>query len=106
MCRHACDVVWGHNEAAFPTSFSLFIITMKSVVFASLVASAAAFAPQQTSRSSTTSLNEFVRGYAGADSVEPMFIGATGSKNFDPIGLAEVCIYIVRFVAHVLTLAR
>lgn len=63
--------------------------TMKSVVFASILASAAAFAPAQQSRAST-SLNEFCRGYVGGESVEPMFIGATGSKNFDPAGLAEV----------------
>jgi hypothetical protein len=42
---------------------------------------------------------EFCRGYVGGESVEPMFIGKTGSKNFDPLGLTEVrasacvCVY-------------
>jgi len=62
---------------------------MKAVVFASLVASAAAFAPAQQSRS-TTALNEFCRGYVGGEGPEPMFIGKTGSTNFDPLGLTEV----------------
>lgn len=64
---------------------------MKSVLLYSLVAaSASAFAPSQSSTRSSTALNEFCRGYVGGDSVEPMFIGATGSKNFDPFGLTEV----------------
>eukprot|EP00977_Amphora_coffeiformis_P011591 scaffold2782_cov182-Amphora_coffeaeformis.AAC.21 len=58
---------------------------MKSFVLASLLASAAAFAPASQQRAST-SLNEFCNGYVGGDSVEPMFIGETGSKNFDPAG--------------------
>lgn len=58
---------------------------MKSFVFASLAASAAAFAPASQSRSST-SLNEFCKGYVGGANVEPMFVGETGSKNFDPAG--------------------
>ena len=62
---------------------------MKAVLFASLVASATAFAPAQTSRAAT-SLNDFCNGYAGGDSVEPMFIGETGSANFDPAGFCEV----------------
>lgn len=62
---------------------------MKSIVFASLLASAAAFAPVQQSRAST-SLNEFCNGYVGGESVEPMFVGKTGSKNFDPAGFTEV----------------
>lgn len=65
---------------------------MKSVVIAvaSLLASASAFAPAQQGSRVSSSLNEFVRGYPGADSVEPMFIGETGSKNFDPAGFSEV----------------
>jgi hypothetical protein len=64
---------------------------MKTTLLACLVASAAAFAPATTKSSvTTTALNEFCRGYVGGDSVEPMFIGATGSKNFDPAGLTEV----------------
>lgn len=62
---------------------------MKSFVLASLLASAAAFAPAQQSRAST-SLNEFCNGYVGGESVEPMFIGETGSKNFDPLGFTTV----------------
>lgn len=62
---------------------------MKNVVLASVIASAAAFAPSQQSRAST-SLNEFAKGYVGGDNVEPMFIGETGSKNFDPAGFTEV----------------
>jgi hypothetical protein len=93
-----------HNEHRSNTIFVVELVaatlplssrTMKSVVFASLVASAAAFAPpQHSSRSSSTtstSLNEFVRGYVGADNVEPMLFGS--SKNFDPLGLAEVRAY-------------
>lgn len=63
---------------------------MKTCVLASLLASAAAFAPQKSSPASTTSLNEFCNGYVGGDSVEPMWIGETGSKNFDPLGFTEV----------------
>lgn len=62
---------------------------MKSFVLASLLASATAFAPVSQQRA-TTSLNEFCNGYAGGDSVEPMFIGETGSKNFDPLGFTTV----------------
>eukprot|EP00523_Entomoneis_sp_CCMP467_P010327 CAMPEP_0168738336 /NCGR_PEP_ID=MMETSP0724-20121128/10878_1 /TAXON_ID=265536 /ORGANISM="Amphiprora sp., Strain CCMP467" /LENGTH=201 /DNA_ID=CAMNT_0008785671 /DNA_START=55 /DNA_END=660 /DNA_ORIENTATION=- len=63
---------------------------MKSAIFASLIASAAAFAPSQQSRS-TTALNEFCKGYVGGDNIEPMWIGETGSKNFDPAGFTESC---------------
>jgi hypothetical protein len=67
------------------------IATMKSAaVLASLVASAAAFAPASTTVRSSTSLKEFAKGYLGGDGPEPMFIGATGSKNFDPAGFCEV----------------
>ena len=62
---------------------------MKSFVLASLLASAAAFTPASQQRAST-SLNEFCNGYVGGDSVEPMFIGETGSKNFDPVGFTTV----------------
>mmetsp|Transcript_7200 Transcript_7200/g.9349 ORF Transcript_7200/g.9349 Transcript_7200/m.9349 type:complete len:202 (+) Transcript_7200:84-689(+) len=63
---------------------------MKSTIIASLIASAAAFAPAQQSRSASA-LNEFCNGYVGGSSVEPMFIGKTGSKNFDPAGFCESC---------------
>jgi hypothetical protein len=62
---------------------------MKAVILTSLLASAAAFAPSQQTRGSTC-LNEFARGYVGGEGPEPMFIGATGSKNFDPAGLCDV----------------
>lgn len=62
---------------------------MKAVILTSLLASAAAFAPSQQTRVST-SLNEFARGYVGGDGPEPMFVGASGSKNFDPAGLCDV----------------
>jgi hypothetical protein len=62
---------------------------MKAVLIASLAASAAAFAPQKAS-SATTSLQEFANGYVGGEGPEPMFIGDTGSKNFDPAKLTEV----------------
>jgi len=68
---------------------STIIITMKSVIIASLLASACAFAPASVSRTST-SLNEFANGYVGGEGPEPMFIGETGSKNFDPFGFCEV----------------
>jgi hypothetical protein len=64
---------------------------MKSFVLASLIASAAAFSPATTSSRTTTSLNaEFCKGYVGGESVEPMFVGETGSANFDPLGFSEV----------------
>lgn len=62
---------------------------MKSVILASLISSALAFVPAQPS-TRTSALNDFCNGYAGGDSVEPMFVGQTGSKNFDPLGLTEV----------------
>jgi hypothetical protein len=64
---------------------------MKSFILASLIASASAFSPATTSESRVaTSLNDFCKGYAGGDSVEPMFMGETGSANFDPLGFSEV----------------
>jgi hypothetical protein len=63
---------------------------MKNVILVSLLASATAFAPTSQQQRTSTSLNEFCRGYVGGDSVEPMFIGETGSKNFDPAGLTTV----------------
>jgi len=64
---------------------------MKAVILASLLTSAAAFAPSCSNVGvSSTALNDFCNGYAGADSVEPMFIGGTGSKNFDPAGFTTV----------------
>lgn len=65
---------------------------MKNAVIYSLVATtAAAFAPtQQAASRSSTALNEFCRGYVGGESVEPMFVGDTGSKNFDPLKISEV----------------
>ena len=66
---------------------------MKSVILSTLLTSVVvAFAPSQqtTSRTSSSSLNEFVKGYVGGEGPEPMFIGATGSKNFDPLGLSTV----------------
>jgi hypothetical protein len=65
---------------------------MKSVIFASIVASALAFAPlqQQPSASTSTRLNEFAKGYVGNSGPEPMFIGESGSTNFDPAGFCEV----------------
>lgn len=70
---------------------------MKTAIFASLLASAAAFAPAQQSARVASSLNDFCNGYAGGDSVEPMFIGENGSKNFDPAGFCEVstCYFII-----------
>jgi len=65
---------------------------MKAVLFASLAASAVAFAPAQQASVSAVQLNEFANGYVGGEGPEPMFIGAEGSKNFDPAGFAEVCI--------------
>jgi hypothetical protein len=50
---------------------------MKSVIFASIVASALAFAP-------------VAKGYVGNTGPEPMFIGESGSTNFDPAGFCEV----------------
>jgi len=55
-----------------------------------LAASASAFvAPAPKSAATTTQLAEFANGLVGGESVEPMFIGETGSKNFDPAGLSE-----------------
>ena len=63
---------------------------MKTAILCSLVASAAAFAPAQQQATRSTSLNEFANGYVGGEGPEPMFVGETGSKNFDPLGLSEV----------------
>jgi hypothetical protein len=62
------------------------------VTAATLVASANAFAPvSQSSRSSTTSLNEFVRGYVGGEGPEPIpFSAQQTSVNWDPFDLAGV----------------
>ena len=63
---------------------------VKSILVATaFVATASAFAPAQSGRAAT-SLNEFAGGLPGGDNVEPMFIGETGSKNFDPVGFSEV----------------
>ena len=72
------------------TSLLIKKIAMKSVVVASLVASTAAFAPPSQQSRVSTELNEFCKGYVGGESVEPMFVGDTGSKNFDPLGLTTV----------------
>lgn len=64
---------------------------MKSAIFASLIAGAAAFAPVQTGRSAS-SLNEFANGLVGGESVEPMPFrpgNDKSAKNFDPLGLSE-----------------
>jgi hypothetical protein len=63
---------------------------MKFALLASLLASAAAFAPAPEAGRSATALNEFAKGLVGGENVEPMFIGKTGSRNFDPLGLTEV----------------
>ncbi|KAL7580762.1 hypothetical protein ACA910_001043 [Epithemia clementina (nom. ined.)] len=65
---------------------------MKSIVaVASLFTTALAFAPAQQGTTTSLALKDFCNGYAGGDSVEPMFVGETGSKNFDPLGLTESC---------------
>jgi hypothetical protein len=66
---------------------------MKAVLFASLAATAAAFAPQSAVVTSKVVLNDFANGYVGGEGPEPMFVGADGSKNFDPAGFAEVRTY-------------
>lgn len=65
---------------------------MKSAaVLATLLASASAFAPSSSSvQRSSTLLNEFAKGYLGGEGPEPIFIGSTGSTNFDPAGFCEV----------------
>ena len=65
---------------------------MKSAILATLLASATAFAPSATTRSSTQ-LNEFANGLVGGESVEPMPFRPDGPKNaanFDPAGFTEV----------------
>ena len=64
----------------------------KFLLTAALVASANAFAPaSKTSTSSSTSLNEFVRGYVGGEGPEPMpFSSQQTSVNWDPFDLAGV----------------
>ena len=59
---------------------------------AALVASANAFAPaSKTTTSSSTSLNEFVRGYVGGEGPEPMpFSSQQSSVNWDPFDLSGV----------------
>jgi len=87
-------------------SNSLDHFTMMSLAaFSLVVASASAFAPVQQTRSASalndvaippeetpaakSASGEFCLGYVGGESVEPMFIGKTGSKNFDPFGFTE-----------------
>ena len=72
---------------------------MKAVILSTLLATAVAFAPQQQARTST-SLNEFVRGYVGGEGPEPMFVGETGSKNFDPV-VVDCKVMCLRYGAHV-----
>jgi hypothetical protein len=66
---------------------------MKAFLLASLAASAAAFAPQSAVVTSSVSVNGFANDYVGGEGPEPIFIGKTGSKNFDPLGFAEVRTY-------------
>jgi hypothetical protein len=68
---------------------------MKSIclLVVALTANAAAFAPISSKQqvASSTSLNEFAKGYVGNEGPEPMApIFVTGSKNFDPAGFCEV----------------
>lgn len=68
---------------------------MKSICLlaVALTANAAAFAPVALKQqvATTTSLNEFAKGYVGNEGPEPMApIFVTGSKNFDPAGFCEV----------------
>ena len=70
-------------------------MTMKTacvLAAASLVASASAFAPTQTARTTTsTSLNEFANGYVGGEGPEPIpFSSQQSSVNWDPAGFTEV----------------
>lgn len=61
---------------------------------AALVASASAFAPaSQPATKSTTSLNEFVRGYVGGEGPEPIpFSSQQSSVNWDPFDFSGVSI--------------
>jgi hypothetical protein len=62
---------------------------------AALVASANAFAPASQAKTST-SLNEFVRGYVGGEGPEPMpFSSQQTSVNWDPFDLAGVSAYLM-----------
>jgi hypothetical protein len=68
---------------------------MKTTLLACVVSTAVAFTPSSSYHvpavaTTSTALNEFCNGYIGSDGPEPMFVGATGSKNFDPAGLTEV----------------
>jgi hypothetical protein len=67
--------------------------TMKAFLFASLAATAAAFAPQSAVVTSSVRVNGFANDYVGGEGPEPMFVGKDGSKNFDPAGFAEVRTY-------------
>lgn len=67
----------------FVVSLFFFCITMKATVLATLVASAAAFAPANTNPSSTTTLNAAVDEMSGA-------INFAGKPfKFDPLKLGE-----------------
>jgi hypothetical protein len=58
---------------------------------AALVASANAFAPASQSARTSTSLNEFVRGYVGGEGPEPIpFSTQQTSVNWDPFDFAGV----------------
>jgi hypothetical protein len=63
-----------------------------AAILAATAATAAAFAPQATTRA-TTSLNEFANGLVGGESVEPMPFRFDGkgksAKEFDPLNFSE-----------------
>ena len=60
------------------------------LIVAALAGSTSAFAPTASVKSSTA-LNQFAKGYAGADGPEPIpFSSGDKSKNWDPVGFCEV----------------
>jgi hypothetical protein len=68
----------------------LLTMTKFLLTIAALAGSASAFAPAASVKSST-SLNEFAKGYFGAEGPEPIpFSSGQNSVAWDPVGLAEV----------------
>ena len=66
-------------------------MTLKTTVLLLAAASASAFAPVSTTKSTNVVAKAFAGGMVGGEGPEPMpFTSTKTSKNFDPAGFAEV----------------
>jgi len=65
-------------------------MSFKTVVFLLSAASASAFAPASTAKSTNVVVKAFAGGLVGGEGPEPIpFTPSRTSKNFDPVGFAE-----------------